>query len=170
MIASGPLANRPPHILLVISFCSFEKGAAMTAGLPEKDRPPGFLRAGWLAAGALALVVLSLVLYGTRPQGGKDQVLASLCPVSTGLTGKLQPLIHGEIAALMLAPEPKPMPALTFDGPDGKEISLAGRRCLHSTACKARSARQNFLSSLLISSPRGSPGRRPFSTRRVSRI
>lgn len=98
----------------------------MTAGLPEKDRPPGFLRARWLAAGALALVVLGLVLYGTRPQGGKDQVLASLCPVSTGLTGKLQPLIHGEIAALMLAPEPKPMPALTFDGPDGKEISLAG--------------------------------------------
>jgi thiol-disulfide isomerase/thioredoxin len=74
--------------------------------------------------GAAVLVAIGLVLYGILPRSGKEEQASASCAATRALAQKLTPLVHGEVAALSLAANPKPLPALTFDGPDGKKRSL----------------------------------------------
>lgn len=97
----------------------------MTGSSSNKDRAPRVSRAAILAAGVLAVLTLGLVLYGIKPQGGKETAQAPECQRTAELAGRLKPLVHGEIAALTLAAQPKPLPELSFDGPDGTKLSLA---------------------------------------------
>lgn len=75
--------------------------------------------------GAAVLVAIGLVLYGILPRSGKEGQGSASCAATRALAQKLTPLVHGEVAALSLATNPKPLPMLTFDGPDGKKRSLA---------------------------------------------
>ena len=77
------------------------------------------------AAGALAFVVLGFVLYGIRTPSSKETAGTSACAATAAMTARLKPLVHGEIAALGLAPQPRPLPELSFDTPEGKKASLA---------------------------------------------
>src|SRR5579863_5334982 len=82
---------------------------------------------------ALAAFIVALVfLYATgafhRNQASTPQSQAEICPDSRDAVGRVKPLDHGEIAALALVSVPRPMPELTFSGPDGKEVKLSDFR------------------------------------------
>ncbi|MGH6868847.1 MAG: thiol:disulfide interchange protein TlpA, partial [Methylocella sp.] len=96
----------------------------MTQNDSKKDRTPRVSRGVALAA-ALACGVLAFVLYGIKAPGGKEAAVTSACPGAASIAARLKPLVHGEIAALTLATEPKPVPDLGFDTPEGTKASLA---------------------------------------------
>jgi thiol-disulfide isomerase/thioredoxin len=80
----------------------------------------------FVLAGA-TLLALGFVLYGITGRHGKE-AMAAECGEASGLAQKLKPLVHGEVAALSLAEAPKPLPNLSFSGPDGKSLTLADFR------------------------------------------
>lgn len=97
----------------------------MTENKPGQEGTPLVRRGVVITVTALACLVLAFVLYGMKPPGGKEGALTSACPGAAEKAARLKPLVHGEIAALSLASEPKPLPNLSFDSPDGTKVSLA---------------------------------------------
>ncbi|MGQ0444993.1 MAG: thiol:disulfide interchange protein TlpA [Beijerinckiaceae bacterium] len=81
-------------------------------------------RGAGLAAAALACGVAAYVLYGIKTPGGKESTESPACPGAASMAARLKPLVHGEIAALTLATEPKPVPELSFNTPEGTKASL----------------------------------------------
>lgn len=82
--------------------------------------PPVVLGAVVVAA------ALWFVLYGMNGGGSKEAapVVATDCAASTALAQKLGALARGDIAALAIKAQPRPMPALGFSQ-DGKPVDLA---------------------------------------------
>jgi thiol-disulfide isomerase/thioredoxin len=76
-----------------------------------------------IAAAVLGLGVIAL--YGTDGAGNSA---AGQCPAAKMAAARLAPLARGEVAAVTVAREPKPLPDLAFNGPDGSPTSLAGFR------------------------------------------
>ncbi len=80
----------------------------------------------------ISLAILAAVLafiYEMEARHRNAASTASLACASTrAVIGHLQPLVHGEIAALALASDPRPMPELTFTGGDGKPVKLSDFR------------------------------------------
>lgn len=97
----------------------------MTQNDSKKERAPLVSRGVVFAAVALACVVLAFVLYWIKAPGGKKAAESPACPGAAELAARLKPLVHGEIAALTLAPRPKLLPGLGFDTPEGTKASLA---------------------------------------------
>jgi thiol-disulfide isomerase/thioredoxin len=97
----------------------------MTEPYSKKDRLPRLSRMIALVAGALSFMALAFVLYGIKTPGGKEAAVSPACPGAAEAEARLKPLVHGEIAALSLTPQPKPLPDLTFDTPEGTKVSLA---------------------------------------------
>src|ERR1700737_4335986 len=97
----------------------------MTQNDSKKERASHVSRGVAFAAAALACLALGIVLYGIKAPGGKETAETSACPGAAALAARLKPLVHGEIAALTLAPCPKPLPELTFDTAEGTKTSLA---------------------------------------------
>ncbi|WP_460451919.1 thiol:disulfide interchange protein TlpA [Alsobacter sp. SYSU BS001988] len=103
------------------------------------DRTPGAERPQTAAASATAprrraLVVAGVgvaaalglglaVLYGTNPGWGNAG--DADCAPALAVAQAMQPLARGEVAAVQVSKAPKPLPALAFNGPDGKPMSLA---------------------------------------------
>jgi thiol-disulfide isomerase/thioredoxin len=79
-----------------------------------------------LVAAVVVTTALWFVLYGMNGGGSKEAAPAnaSECAASAALAEKLAPLAKGEIAALAIDAQPKPMPALGFSQ-DGKPVDLA---------------------------------------------
>jgi thiol-disulfide isomerase/thioredoxin len=100
----------------------------MTQNDSNKERAPLVSRGVTFAAGVLACVALGIVLYGIKAPGGKETAETPACPGAAALATRLKPLVHGEIAALTIATEPKPLPELGFATPDGTKASLANFR------------------------------------------
>ena len=75
-----------------------------------------------IAAAAVLLAGCLAVLYGFR---GSDKEAAAACPGTAALAARLDPLVHGELAALSLSKAPTPMPALAFQGDGGIPKTLA---------------------------------------------
>lgn len=69
-------------------------------------------------AAAIVAAALWVVLYGMKGGGSKEgaTVAAGECSESAALAPKLTPFIKGDIAALAIESEPRPMPGLTFAG------------------------------------------------------
>jgi thiol-disulfide isomerase/thioredoxin len=97
----------------------------MTEPYSKKDRAPRVSRTIAFAVGALAFMALGFVLYGIEAPGGKEAAVTPACPGAAETAARLKPLVHGEIAALSVAPQPKPLPELIFDTPEGTKASLA---------------------------------------------
>lgn len=97
----------------------------MTNPGPNTPRPSLLSSKSALAAAALAVVALAAVLYGSSTPGGKDAPADPACLGSAQTAKRLRPLVHGEIAALALAAQPKPMPEIDFAAPDGANLRLA---------------------------------------------
>jgi thiol-disulfide isomerase/thioredoxin len=69
---------------------------------------------------ALAVSAAWWFVYGMMGGGSKEAASAGGdCAVSTALAAKLAPLAKGDVAAVAIGAEPKPMPALAFSGPKG---------------------------------------------------
>jgi thiol-disulfide isomerase/thioredoxin len=66
-----------------------------------------------VAAGAVAL-------YRTGPLAGAGE-----CRAAREASARIAPLAKGELAALGVLAEPKPAPAIAFNGPDGAPIELS---------------------------------------------
>ena len=73
-------------------------------------------------AGVVALALAAAVLYGKVPAGSKD---AAACPKGKATAARLAPLAQGELAALNVEKNPQPAVAISFNGPDGKKLTLA---------------------------------------------
>ena len=87
----------------------------MTARSARFRRP---LLAG---AAAIALGMGALALYGSGDAGNST---AGACREAKVTAERLAPLARGEVAAVTVPREPKPLPNLSFSGPDGAK-SLA---------------------------------------------
>ncbi|ACB97169.1 thiol:disulfide interchange protein TlpA [Beijerinckia indica] len=83
---------------------------------------------------ALPLMLLCLLalgaisLYEIRSPGGKKAVEniadEQACLASRKAAERIKPLIHGEVAALILSEAPKPVSKISFHRPDGSDASL----------------------------------------------
>lgn len=96
----------------------------MTAETPP-TRPPPRPRAGWHAlpwAGLLGAVAAVGVVYAMQGMGKNGPVA---CAGATAAVARLDPFVHGEVAALNLARPTRLVPALAFNGPDGQPTTLA---------------------------------------------
>ena len=88
----------------------------MTKPAPRSRRP---VLIGGLAAGA---VVVAAALYGTLSGAGNSG--AAECRAAKAVAERLQPLARGEVAAVRLEKDPKPLPNLAFNGADGSPVDL----------------------------------------------
>ncbi len=93
-----------------------------TSPLSRRARPRFFAP----AVAALCVAVFATVLYLRTPPATKTG--AGACPASAKLARTLAPLEKGEVAAMNAPAAMGPMPALAFQGPDGKPRSLADWR------------------------------------------
>ncbi|HEX8166682.1 MAG TPA: TlpA disulfide reductase family protein [Beijerinckiaceae bacterium] len=77
-----------------------------------------------LSIGALAvgLAVVGAALYGTLSGPGNS---AAGCRAAKPAAERLAPLARGEVAAVKVETDPKPLPDLSFSGPDGRRLTLA---------------------------------------------
>ncbi len=87
------------------------------ASVPRKPRPPLIA-----VAAVLALALGAAVLYGKAPTRSKD---AAACAGAKATAARLVPLARGDVAALNVEKHPPPAVAVSFDGPDGKKLTLA---------------------------------------------
>ncbi len=149
MIASGPVWNRPPHILLLM-FDFFSARMAMTER-PEDATPPE--KSGSARPGRFALVVAAAVILGaiaglqayTGIGGGTRNAVATLPPSAAGDAAATAPaagadatctaaadtakriagLAKGELAAFAPTQKPTRLPDLAFLDPEGKPVKLS---------------------------------------------
>ncbi len=98
----------------------------MAQDASNQEKSQGFGRGIGVAAGVFAAAAaLAIVLYAIKPPVGKETTIDPACAKASAKAARLRPLVHGEIAALSLAKSPKPLPSLSFKGPDGGQVSLA---------------------------------------------
>ncbi len=79
-------------------------------------------RSARMLASALAVAVL----YGTS--GAASNAAEADCAAAAPLSAAMQPTARGEVAAVQVAKAPKPVPNLSFAGPDGRPMTLADFR------------------------------------------
>ncbi|WP_131118213.1 thiol:disulfide interchange protein TlpA [Lichenihabitans psoromatis] len=79
--------------------------------------------AGLLAGGAVVVVCGGLaVLYG---MGKLGKEAAPECRTTSAIVSRVDPFVHGEVAALNLSRTARPVPALAFKTADGSAMTLA---------------------------------------------
>ncbi len=76
---------------------------------------------------SLAILTAVLVFIYVMKDGHRNEA-ATACASTRTVISRLEPLVHGEIAALALSRAPQPMPDLAFTGPDGKPVKLSDFR------------------------------------------
>jgi thiol-disulfide isomerase/thioredoxin len=95
----------------------------MTQALPKgrlkRLRP---LVAGTVALGLVAVAAAS---YGLKPVGS---AVAQDCKAAAPVAQRIAPLAKGEVAALAVYGTPKPAPAVAFNDPAGKRMTLEDRK------------------------------------------
>ena len=75
-----------------------------------------------LVMAAVVATVAGAVLYGKKPDGGKE---CTACAASDAAIARVLPFEKGEVAAAVSPRRGAPVPALEFLGPDGRPMSLA---------------------------------------------
>ena len=120
MISAGPLANRPPHIrLLMTSDPSAPPPDAAPAPAARRIRR----RAGLALAGvALGVLAAGAALYGAVPWGNRA------CAAAREAGRRAAPLARGEVAAFEVDATLGPAPDAAFTGPEGQRLTLADLR------------------------------------------
>jgi thiol-disulfide isomerase/thioredoxin len=76
---------------------------------------------------SLATALGLAVLYGTSMASGNAAEVVDCAP-SQARVDAMQPLARGEVAAVQVAKTPKPLPNLSFIGPEGQSVTLADLR------------------------------------------
>lgn len=125
------------------------------ASSPAVSRFPSPLISLAILAAVLGFIY---VMHGSH----RNETASAACASSRAVIDRIAPLVHGEIAALSLASEPRPMPALSFTSGGGKAMTLkdfAGRDLLvnlWATWCVP--CRQEMPSLDRLEAERGGPG------------
>lgn len=81
----------------------------------------------------LAVAAGAVGLYEITPRGGKTVAHTGACARSLDAARSIEPLVHGEVAALVPAANPRDLTAIAFDDADGHKTtvgSFAGRTVL----------------------------------------
>jgi thiol-disulfide isomerase/thioredoxin len=87
------------------------------------DAAPRFRRPALIGGLAAVLAIVAAALYGTLSGAGNSG--AAECLAAQPVAARLAPLARGEVAAVRVEKEPKPLPSLTFDNPEGRPTRLA---------------------------------------------
>lgn len=96
----------------------------MTGRQPNGAR--GLSRGMLAAASALLLSLGAVGLYGMFDGTGNAQ--AKTCQAARATADRLRPLARGEVAAVQVPSEPKPLADLSFRRPDGSPVKLSDLR------------------------------------------
>jgi len=75
-----------------------------------------------------AILMLGLYGIGLAPGNAQGAGNSGSCATAKARTAAMEPLARGELAALLVAKDPKPLPDLDFLGPDGKPTKLSSLR------------------------------------------
>jgi thiol-disulfide isomerase/thioredoxin len=73
---------------------------------------------------AVIAVALAALLYVTIGSGGKETVEAKACAANTAKQAMIDQAAKGEVAAMAVAKQPKPVTPLAFNGPAGQQETL----------------------------------------------
>jgi thiol-disulfide isomerase/thioredoxin len=98
--------------------------------MTEPTQPPlqpalrGFRARLLVPALAVFAVAIAALLYVTIGSGGKETAAATACAASPEQRAAVDRAAKGEVAALTVAKQPKPVTPLAFEGPDGQQRSL----------------------------------------------
>ncbi len=95
--------------------------------MPDPGKPEFMSNPMRLATRRAAVALAVAVLYGTSGGAG-NAAEATDCRAAAPLASALQPTARGEVAAVLVAKTPKPVPDLSFSGPDGQRKTLADFR------------------------------------------
>ncbi|NVP53674.1 thiol:disulfide interchange protein TlpA [Mycoplana rhizolycopersici] len=93
----------------------------------KPGRPARKLIAVAALAGILAGAAAVYVMESGSGNAGQDATAAAggkQCPLARDTAAALTPLFAGQVAAMMAVDEPRPLPALTFEGPDGQKRTI----------------------------------------------
>jgi thiol-disulfide isomerase/thioredoxin len=104
MIAAGPLANLPPHILLLMP------SDAVLSAMTRPNR-------------LAAAIALGLALYTGGAVPGNAQ--GASCSTAKAVADRIRPLVKGEIAGVLVSEKQQELPNLSFQSPDGKPMTVA---------------------------------------------
>ena len=102
-----------------------------TAGAEPSPREPANRRGGARRRGALILggvclaALLGVGLYVIVPSSGKLVAHTGACAQSLDLAQAVDPLVHGEVAALALATRPNELGQIAFETADGQQTTVA---------------------------------------------
>jgi thiol-disulfide isomerase/thioredoxin len=73
---------------------------------------------------AVIAVALAALLYVTIGSGGKETAEAKACAANTAKQAMIDQAAKGEVAAMAVAKQPKPVTPLAFNGPAGQQETL----------------------------------------------
>ncbi|PTM96561.1 thiol:disulfide interchange protein TlpA [Mycoplana dimorpha] len=94
------------------------------------EKKPGRPAVKLLALAALAGILAgaaAVYVMESRSGNGAATVVADAgqCTAAKGKAAALDPFFTGQVAAMKAADQPRPLPALSFNGPDGKPRTIA---------------------------------------------
>ena len=81
-----------------------------------------------LPAPAISIIAFGLMLafvYVMKGVHRNEPAASDACPAARAIASRLAPMVKGEVAALALDSNPRPLPPLTFADGDGKPTTLA---------------------------------------------
>ncbi len=86
------------------------------------------LRPALVAGGVCAAALFAFGLYEIVPSSGKHVAHFGACAQSLDLAQAVDPLVHGEVAALALATRPNQLGPIAFDTSDGQQTAVSAFR------------------------------------------
>jgi thiol-disulfide isomerase/thioredoxin len=93
---------------------------------PSQPAPRGFRARALVPALAVIAVAIAALLYVTIGSGGKETAEAKACAANAAQRAAVDRTAKGEVAAMTIAKQPKPVTPLAFNGPDGQPATLDG--------------------------------------------
>lgn len=91
----------------------------------KPGRPAVKLIALAALAGILAGAAAVYVMESRSGNGGATVAGGGQCPMAGDTAATLAPFFTGQVAAMMAADDPRPLPQLAFNGPDGQPRAIA---------------------------------------------
>lgn len=94
--------------------------------IPSRGRGPkgGGPKAVTFGIGVLVVAAAAFGLYGMLRPAGKDVAHTGACARSLDLARTIDPLVHGEVAALTVATQPADLRGIAFDDGQGRKTSV----------------------------------------------
>ncbi len=90
-------------------------------------KPLGLPSLKWIAMAAVAGVVAGAAAVYVKETGignGGGETASAECKSARERAASLTPLMKGQVAAMVAATEPRKLTAVSFNGPDGKPLTL----------------------------------------------